>query len=174
MIPPETNPWSSLVRYDEAKNGLKLRLEADAGARDRIARALSLKALSALDADLTTRPDATGVRLEGRFRAEVTQVCGVTVEPFDSVVEGDIAVSITDDPKLAAYADDPEAEIGLDTQDPPDLAQGGKIDLGAYVVEHLSLELDPYPRKPGVEWDGPAPDEEPSPFAALSKLKRED
>jgi hypothetical protein len=38
------------------------------------------------------------------------------------------------------------------------------------VVEHLALELDPFPRKPGVTFDYAPPVEETSPFAALKKL----
>ena len=43
-----------------------------------------------------------------------------------------------------------------------------KIDLGAVVAEFLALGLDPYPRKPGVDFDFKDPaDAEMSPFAAL-------
>ena len=35
----------------------------------------------------------------------------------------------------------------------------GVIDLGEMVAETLALDLDPYPRKPGVSFDEPAPDE---------------
>jgi len=42
-------------------------------------------------------------------------------------------------------------------------------------AEFLALALDPYPRKPGVEFESPQPEAEPdekaSPFAALAKLK---
>jgi hypothetical protein len=58
--------------------------------------------------------------------------------------------------------------------DPPDPIIGGRIDLGALAAEFLSLGLDPYPRKPGVDFEAPegdAPGEE-SPFAALGKLRR--
>ena len=40
--------------------------------------------------------------------------------------------------------------------------------------EHLTLGLDPYPRKPGVAFAEPAPlgaDADASPFAALKTLK---
>jgi uncharacterized metal-binding protein YceD (DUF177 family) len=63
----------------------------------------------------------------------------------------------------------------LETDDPPDPIIAGRIDLGALVTEFLALSLDPYPRKPGVEFeDAPtAPDDrlEESPFAKLAALK---
>jgi hypothetical protein len=42
--------------------------------------------------------------------------------------------------------------------------------VAGYVTEHLALEIDPFPRKPGVEFDYQPPEEETSPFAALKKL----
>jgi uncharacterized metal-binding protein YceD (DUF177 family) len=62
----------------------------------------------------------------------------------------------------------------LDAVDPPDLIEDGIIDLGGYVVEHLALELDPFPRKPGAEFTPPETDPEPSPFAVLARLKPDD
>jgi hypothetical protein len=49
------------------------------------------------------------------------------------------------------------------------------VDLAAPLLEELSLSLDPYPRKAGVQFAPPeeAPAEEPNnPFAVLGKLKR--
>jgi hypothetical protein len=58
--------------------------------------------------------------------------------------------------------------------EPPDEIVNGQVDLGALTAEFLALGLDPYPRKPGVDFnfeDGSAkPD---SPFAALGRLKGE-
>jgi hypothetical protein len=39
------------------------------------------------------------------------------------------------------------------------------------VVEHLALEIDPFPRKPGAEFDYQPPAQEESPFAVLKNLK---
>ena len=56
--------------------------------------------------------------------------------------------------------------------------EGNAIDLGEMVAQCLALELDPYPRKPGIEY---VPEAEKlqdsgaeSPFAALAQLKRDD
>jgi hypothetical protein len=58
--------------------------------------------------------------------------------------------------------------------EPPDEIVNGKIDLGAVVAEFLALGLDPYPRKPGVDFDYKDPaDAEHNTFAALGKLKGE-
>ena len=36
--------------------------------------------------------------------------------------------------------------------EPPDEIVNGQIDLGALTAEFLALGLDPYPRKPGVDF----------------------
>ena len=49
----------------------------------------------------------------------------------------------------------------------PDEIVNGQIDLGALTAEFLALGLDPYPRKPGVDFSYQDPaDEKDSPFAA--------
>ena len=51
------------------------------------------------------------------------------------------------------------------------MLEGDAIDVAAYVVEHLALEIDPFPRKPGAAFDYSPPDKEESPFAVLKNLK---
>jgi Large ribosomal RNA subunit accumulation protein YceD len=167
------NSWSRKVALHEVgRGGLDLVLETDADQRAAIARDLGLDGLSALTAEARLRPWLDGVELSGRFSAEVTQVCGVSLEPFSQTLSGALDVRIV--PSGSANASDGEAEeteLRLDAPDPPDVLEGTAIDLAAYVVEHLALEIDPFPRKPGVEFTYAPPTEDLSPFAALGKLK---
>jgi hypothetical protein len=39
------------------------------------------------------------------------------------------------------------------------------------LVEHLALDLDPFPRKPGAVFEPPPPEGPESPFAVLRVLK---
>jgi hypothetical protein len=64
-------------------------------------------------------------------------------------------------------------EIDLDADDPPDVLESENLDIGAYVVEQLALEIDPFPRKPGVEFEAPEGPAISSPFDALRALKRD-
>ena len=73
-----------------------------------------------------------------------------------------------------ALPPEPELEIDIDADDPPDVLESDTIDLAAYVVEHLSLEIDPFPRRPGAVFEPQEPEVERSPFAALLKLKNPD
>ncbi len=72
-----------------------------------------------------------------------------------------------------ALSAEPEHELELDPEadDPPDEISDGVLPLGAYVLEDLSLAIDPFPRKPGVAFEPPPGPSEPSPFAVLARLK---
>jgi hypothetical protein len=63
-------------------------------------------------------------------------------------------------------------ELDPEADDPPDEMVNERLPLGAYVVEDVSLAVDPFPRKPGAAFEAPDAASEPSPFAVLSQLKR--
>jgi hypothetical protein len=166
-------PWGAPVRLRELARGpLAVRLEPDAAARAGLARELGLESLPALSARLTIRPWLDGAEVAGRFDAVVEQLCSVSLEPFEQPLAGEIEVRLApaDSPHAAGPA---AAEVENDpaAPDPPDVLAGDEIDLAAIVAEHLALEIDPFPRKPGAVFDYAPPPEETSPFAALKKLK---
>lgn len=169
--PGVTQPWSEIVRLNEIGRGLNRSLEADEATRGRIARFLELDGLQRLSADVTLAPAPIGWRLSGRFRAVPIQTCGVTLEPFENPTGGDFSIDLVG-PEHAPAEDESDEELSLDSADPPDVVQDEKIDLAAYVVEQLSLALDPFPRKPGAEFVKPDEGADVSPFAKLAALKR--
>lgn len=167
--------WSEIVRLGEAARGpVRRRLEAGDAARRAIARHLGLVAVDRLTADLTVRPWLDGAEIEGSFAADVTQTCGVTGEAFPAAVDGRIDLRVLPAGSPNAPQDTAE-EIDLDpdAEDPPDVLESDAIDLGAYVTEHLALELDPFPRKPGAVFEPPADTGETSPFAVLRMLRKD-
>ena len=165
--------WNRQIRLHELARGpLKLHLEPDAAERARIAADLGLESLPALVADLTVRPWLDGAEITGRFKAVVEQVCSVSLDPFEQPLAGEVEVRAVPagSPNAPAEAGH-EVELDPDAADPPDVLAGDAIDLAAYVVEHLALEIDPFPRKPGAEFDYTPPADEESPFAVLKNLK---
>lgn len=167
-----TEPWSIGLRLsDLGKVPLHRRVEADDAARRRVADLLDLADLDNLSAEVEVAPWMDGAVVRGRWAARVLQTCGVSLEPFASDLDGDFEVRCV--PAASPLAPAPEADVVLDPEapDPPDVLEGEMIDLGAYVVEHLALELDPFPRKPGLAFEPPDEPPEPSPFAALAQLK---
>jgi uncharacterized metal-binding protein YceD (DUF177 family) len=164
--------WDRPVKLHELARGpVRLRLEPDAAERARIARQLGLQSLPSFTADVTVKPWLDGVELTGRFRAVVEQVCGVSLDPFEQPVEGEVEVrAVPAGSPHAAPSDRGDVELDPDSPDAPDVLEGDAVDVAGYVVEHLALEIDPFPRKPGVEFEYQPPEEETSPFAALKKL----
>lgn len=164
-------PWSEVVRLHEIGRGLSRRLEADEATRARIARWLEIEGLNALSADVRVDPAPVGWRLSGSLRAVPVQVCGVTLEPFENPVETDFSVDLVS-PEDAPAEDESDEELSLESVDPPDVVADERLDLAAYVVEQLSLALDPFPRKPDAAFEPPAEETVLSPFAKLAALKR--
>lgn len=161
-------PYSEPVRLNQIGAGLERRLEPDAAARGRIARALNLASLDSFSADLELKPVGLGWRLGGRIAAQAVQTCGVTLEPLPVSIDDVFSVALVE-----AEADaGPQGEIDVELDDDsPDRIENGRLDLGQYAVEQLALRLDPFPRKPGAEFVQPPQAGEISPFAVLNRLK---
>jgi uncharacterized metal-binding protein YceD (DUF177 family) len=109
-----------------------------------------------------TAPRGQVVPTAGRMSAEVTQVCVVTLEPFETTIEEAFDV-------LFVPAGT-ETEDDLGDPDAPDEIpyDGDRIDLGEAAAEQLALALDPYPRKPGAVLDENGDETAPSPFSGLT------
>lgn len=165
--------WRKTLRLHELARGpVRLHLEPDAAERAAIAVHVGLESLPSLTAEVTVKPWLDGAEIAGRFEATVEQVCSVTLDPFEQRIEGEIAVRAV--PAGSPNASEPqtgELELDLDAPDPPDVLDGDAIDVAAYVVEHLSLAIDPFPRKPGAEFEFQPEQETEGPFAALARLK---
>jgi hypothetical protein len=169
--------WSETVRLGEVSRlgkgaRIERRFALDAAARADLASLLDLESLESLEGTLRVASWFDGARIDGRWTAAVTQLCGISLEPLNSNLAGHFVVHVVPEGSdLAPQADGPEMVIEADDDDPPDVLEGEVIDLGGYVIEHLALEIDPFPRAPGVEFEPPAPDPEASPFAKLAALK---
>lgn len=168
--------WTLPVRLHELGRGtLLIQLEPNGPERLKIAKELGLASLPALSAALTLKPWMDGVEITGRFDAVVEQVCAVSLDNFEQSLNGEIEVRAV--PAGSAQAPEPnggEVDYDPEAPDPPDVLDGDIIDLAGYVIEHLALEIDPFARKPGVEFDYAPPEGLASPFAVLKKLKAGD
>jgi hypothetical protein len=114
-------------------------------------------------------------KVVGSLRARVTQTCIVSLEPFETLINADIDVDFAPLSRPIGQASNLAAAAFLGGEDPPDPIIDGKIDLGALAVEFLILNLDVYPRKPGVSFGGAEVPGEPSgknsPFAVLRQRR---
>ena len=113
-----------------------------------------------------------GAEVSGRLTARVVQVCSVSADDFEEAIEARFSVHVIPADSEHAPAEE-GGELGMDPEadDPPDVLEDDVIDVSGYVLEHLALELDPFPRKAGAVFENPLPTAEISPFAALKSLK---
>jgi len=165
-------PYSAPVRLHQVGASLSRRLEPDAEARQRIARALNLKSLDRFEADLEVTATVSGWRLTGRVVADAVQSCVLTLEPLPVHVDDRFEINLVEAVDTAP-SDEGEIDLELD-DDSPDVVENGQIDLGQYAVEQLALHLDPYPRKDGAVFEQPPEPGEISPFGVLRALKPND
>lgn len=167
--------WTHILKLSEVGRGpVSLRLEPAAEIRAQIAKDLGLESLSAFSGQISVRPWLDGAEIFGRLQATVEQICGVSAEAFEQEVTGQFEVRVVPAGSPNAPADSVgDVELDLEAPDPPDVLERDEIDVAHYLVEHLALEIDPFPRKPGAEFDYQTDTQDESPFAVLKRLKDE-
>jgi hypothetical protein len=173
-------PWQVPVAVDEVPDdGRHFDLTADADTRAAIAKLAALRDLPRLEAHLdVVRHGAVGLRVAGRVSATVGQNCVVTLDPLTNEVLEDVELVFAPAPKSELLPDrsEPSDKGNAPPPERPDETEpllGGSVDLGAIAIEFLLLGIDPYPRKPGAEFDPPKDaSPEQGPFAALEALKK--
>ena len=178
-------------------NGIEHRIEASAAECQALAERLQLPAVASFTSIFRLAAPVRGqIAADAELRAEITQICVVSLEAFEATVSERFTLRFV--PEGAE-----EAEIDPASTDEFGYA-GDSIDIGEAASEQLALALDPYPRMPGVvlpheaemtmassaavDPDAPAglrkaapegvpggtPEEEarpPHPFAALARLR---
>ena len=181
--PAPTLPFARTLRPDEvAAAGSHVVLVADAEQRAALARLAEIPSVEAFRAEILVKPwRDDGFSVTGRVTATVTQSCVVTLEPVPGTVDETVDVKLVPPEAMARWEEAPDEDGAIDLDlaaDLPDPIEGGVIDVGALVVEHFLIGLDPYPRKAGVAFDAAAAGvdagaEALSPFAALARLRKE-
>ena len=158
--------------HELGRGVVERRLIAEGPALERIGQALDLLELKSLEARLRITPWLDGAQIDGLWTATIVQTCGITLEPFETALGGELSVrAVPSGSSALPVLTDHEIELDRDADDPPDEIADGVLPLGTYVVEDLSLAIDPFPRKPGADFQPPPEPSEPSPFAALARLK---
>lgn len=146
--------------------------------RAALAKRLGLLDLGELSVHAVISPKRKGeIRVRGTFGATLRQACVITLKPVESNIETAFERIYADDAETwFGDEDEPDEEGRGLSPAPPESMIDGCFDLGEAVAEQLSLEIDTFPRRPGVEFDGGGDDAEDddgrdSPFAVLGKLK---
>ncbi len=171
--PEFSRPFS--VR-DIAPEGVSETISATPGECDAVAGRFGVEAMKSLSARLNIQPwKRGGFRVRGDASAEITQICVVTLEPFQQVVDASLD-QVFVERSSSLVSDHADIVVSVDDED-IGYIDDGNIELGEFAVEALCLELDPYPRKQGVEFRSSTDDDaavnvkKENPFAVLKQLK---
>jgi hypothetical protein len=157
-------------------SGLREERRATEAERAAMVKALGILSCEDLIAHYEIEPLGRGrFLLRGEIEADVTQACIVTLDPVPAHLSDRFTVEFRPDDEVPHDADAGEREILSGDDIEP--IEGGRIDAGRIIFEHISAVLDPYPRKPDVEFDWRDPKAEADAkaggaFAALAKLKQ--
>lgn len=183
---PTEIPLSRPVSLTDLRGGVASKHVGNATAEEctALAALLDLPRIARLSWHVESAPWREGVRLSGRIEAELVQTCVVTLDPVPATIDERFQRGFL--PLQALYGEDKqgaEHEIVTDT----DLGEipeplDDPLDIGAVVAEELSIALDPYPRKDGLE-DGvtytaqpagaePLTDAIIKPFSGLAELAK--
>jgi hypothetical protein len=129
---------------------------------------LHLPAVRALRAEFSLNRREGIINVSGRVVGLVVQTCVASLEPFEAEISEPVSIRFSVDTASAA---EPGARHDPDAEDPPEPLDGNAIDLGIVASEFLALGLDPYPKKPGVTFQGYfEAAHRDSPFAGLGDL----
>lgn len=129
--------------------GMEQHVDAKESERANLARRFGLLELSKLEGTLTVHParaDQT-IAVTGVLKADVVQQCVVTLEPLADHIEHEFKVLYAA-PELLSSGAGPS---DMDEDDIEPLIDE-TIDLGELVAQNMGIALNPYPRKPGVEY----------------------
>lgn len=169
--PPEPE-FSRLLAADPASAKIiSVQLSASVSECAALAKRFGVEAIQDLRADcrLSGLATANRMRLEVTFSAEVRQLCIITLEPVVTNINAKFFREYT---PPAFTEDAQEIVIDPDADDPPEAIPEGGIDAGEAVAEQLGLEIDPFPRAPGAEFEEIKESEQADhPFAQLKNLK---
>ncbi|MFN0025086.1 MAG: YceD family protein [Parvularculaceae bacterium] len=114
------------------------------GACADIAARLGEPGLERLQGDFTLTPFKGGLTLDLRIIANANRLCVVSLEPMTEEIDERYTIRFErgfSDDIAATEAQDEAAHEPLETD---------ALDLTEILIQHLSLSLDPHPRKPGA------------------------
>lgn len=169
--------FDAIVRIDRLPaSGRDLQVSLDEQTREELAKVLKISAIERFEASLVVAPLRGGLRAQGRLLARIVQPSVVSFEPVEQDIDEPVDRVFLPEPSDHKPTPGSEIFVDLEDDDFPDHIDGPEVDLSALLIETLALAIDPYPRQPGESVESLGIDlqaDEPSPFAALAKLKKE-
>lgn len=183
--------WSVLVDAQTVTTTpQKTRISATEEERKALCVRLGLNNISSLSADITLhREKGSVIHVNGLMKANVMQACSITTDPVQTQIEETFEGWFADQDRIVMLAKARHERLGrmtdseipiLDESEDPEPLVNGMIDIGELVVQHLSLAVDAFPRRRGLEYTeivdvsagDPAALVRRNPFEALKNWKK--
>lgn len=159
------SPASTVIEIAALKRGENhFHLSPDEAARRKIADRIGEQGIATLTGDFSITPLSGGVDLTLHVAARVDRLCVASLEPMVEDVDETYAIRFERD--FDGGADD---EIDGVLLEPLEV---DTLDLDEILVQHLSLSLDPHPRKEGAKSlaEGYNDPVNLSPFSGLKRI----
>jgi uncharacterized metal-binding protein YceD (DUF177 family) len=139
-----------------------------------LAKRFDLRHLENFKANMTVLRVSEGrmIRVKGSLSADVVQSCVVSLRDVPAHIQGEFDTYFNEDGKNI----DQDGEFSIEIEEEiSDVLKDGVLDLGELAAQYLALELDPYPRAPGVSLAAQMAevggDKKNRPFEVLQSLK---
>lgn len=196
MAQPVKQPkgeWSHLIIVEEIPSqGKEFTITPNESEKKAIAKRLEIVSLDSLTAKLSvSRQNGHVIQVSGKFDAQLTQNCVVTMEPLKQQVSDEFDAWYADHEQAIPFKRVQQEAMAkremielpmLEENEDPEQIEDGKIDLGELVTQYLSLSVNPYPHKEGIDYEnkevvrkGPVKESlRPNPFAALKNWRPKD
>jgi hypothetical protein len=196
MAQPEKQPdreWSYPILVEEIPSqGKDFKISPSDVEKKAIAKRLEIVSLEDITAKLSvSRENGHIIKVSGKFEANLTQNCVVTMEPLKQHVVDEFEAWYADHEQAIPFKRIQQEALAkremidlpiLEENEDPEQIEDGKIDLGELVTQYLSLAVNPYPHKEGVNYEnkeiarkGPVKESlRPNPFAALKNWRPKD
>lgn len=169
----EKNEFSYPVEVSRIPTtAMKMELDASEKEKAALAKRFGIPAVNVLKASVVLKALGGGrVRVSGHFEADVTETCVVSLENFDEKISDSFSVLYSTENAQTSLKTN-EIDLDAEEEEETDVIENGKIDVGELVAEYFSLSLDPFPKRPAVEFSAYFEQEErENPFSVLEKLK---
>ncbi|WP_042995367.1 hypothetical protein [Bartonella quintana] len=160
--------------------GIKVRISADQKECAHLAKNHDLMEVKFCEGEFHILPwKKHGVRVKGLLRACIIQLCVITLERLENILDENIEVFFVpeDSNLIKPKISEDTNELFLDAEglDTPEVFYGDKIDIGTVMEEFFELSINHYPRKAGthmrvIENLGEA-EKKLSPFSILKSWK---
>ena len=145
----------TLIPSKLPKKGERIKGYADASLLAEVAAQLKILRVDSFAWELTAKPwGKKGFRLDGIVKGLVAQACTITLSPVIENIEEIVDLRFVPEETLKGKSRKTgfEEDINFDAtpEDEPETYSGDLFDAMPFVIEHLALGLDPYPRTEGA------------------------